>query len=178
MRMGYRKRMGATALAAFGLLAAQPALAQRCIAPQDVTDTGIYAVPILAEGFRASCTPYLAEDGFFATRGEAFVAPYASVQSDRWPGAFRTFMALANGREDDGTAAMLSDLPPETLRPIVDAFLAQKIGEEIKPGDCPKIEQAMELLAPLPPENFGGLLTFILDVTDVKEPDICPAEQP
>ena len=36
----------------------------------------------------------------------------------------------------------------------------------------------MELLAPLPPENFGGLLTFILDVTDVKEPDICPAEQP
>ncbi|MDQ0565196.1 hypothetical protein [Qipengyuania citrea] len=164
--MGYRKRMGAAALAAFGLLAAQPALAQRCIAPQDVTDTGIYAVPILAEGFRASCTPYLAEDGFFATRGEAFVAPYASIQSDRWPGAFRTFMALANGREDDGTAAMLSDLPPETLRPIVDAFLAQKI------------EQAMELLAPLPPENFGGLLTFILDVTDVKEPGICPAEQP
>ena len=85
MRMGYRKRMGAAALAAFGLLA-QPALAQRCIAPQDVTDTGIYAVPILAEGFRASCTPYLAEDGFFATRGEAFVAPYASIQSDRWPG--------------------------------------------------------------------------------------------
>ena len=32
MRMGYRKRMGAAALAAFGLLAAQPALAQRCIA--------------------------------------------------------------------------------------------------------------------------------------------------
>ena len=24
----------------------------------------------------------------------------------------------------------------------------------------------MELLAPLPPENVGGLLTFILDVTD------------
>ena len=116
MRMGYRKRMGAAALAAFGLLAAQPALAQRCIAPQDVTDTGIYAVPILAEGFRASCTPYLAEDGFFATRGEAFVAPYASIQSDRWPGAFRTFLALANGREDDGTAAMRSDLPPDRRR--------------------------------------------------------------
>ena len=35
----------------------------------------------------------------------------------------------------------------------------------------------MELLAPLPPENLGGLLTFILDVTDVKEPAICETEK-
>ena len=42
----------------------------------------------------------------------------------------------------------------------------------------PVIERAMELLAPLPPENLGGLLTFILDVTDVKEPAICETENP
>ena len=176
--MGMRRnsRIVTTFMTAIALVQAQSALAQACLAPDDVTDAGIYAIPVVADGFRDSCTPHLAADGFFATQGEDFVAPYSAMQSEHWPGTLRVFLALAASDGTDERADALGELPADALRPLVDAFLAQKIGEEIKPKDCSKIERAMELLAPLPPENLGGLLTFILDVTGVKEPTICDAE--
>mgnify|MGYP003728415201 CR=1 FL=1 len=70
-------KIAAGAVASIGLLHAQAAFAQQCIAPEDLTDAGIYAVPVIAEGFSASCTPYLESDGFFASRGGEFVAPGA-----------------------------------------------------------------------------------------------------
>jgi hypothetical protein len=175
-------KIAAGAVASIGLLHAQAAFAQQCIAPEDLTDTGIYAVPVMVEGFAATCTPYLEPDGFFAQRGAEFVAPYTAMQSESWPGTLRVFMNFATRGGEDAAAsersAMFRSLPPETLRPLVDAFLAQKIGEEIKPGDCAKIERAMELLAPLPPENFGGLLTFVLDVSKVRDPQVCDPDRP
>ncbi|MBW3168429.1 hypothetical protein [Qipengyuania flava] len=170
-------KLSTALVAAIALCQAQVAHAQACLAPDDVTDAGIYAIPVVADGFRASCAPHLAADGFFATQGADFVAPYSAMQNERWPGTLRVFLALAAGGGADEQADALGELPGDALRPIVDAFFAQKIGEEIKPQDCSKIERAMELLAPLPPENLGGLLTFILDVTDVKEPAICETEK-
>jgi hypothetical protein len=175
-------KIAAGAVASIGLLHAQAAFAQQCIAPEDLTDAGIYAIPVIAEGFAASCTPYLESDGFFASRGEEFVAPYAAMQTESWPGTLRVFMSFATSAQEDGTASERSEvfgsMPPEALRPFVDAFLAQKIGEEIKPDDCAKIERAMELLAPLPPENFGGLLTFVLDISKVRDPQVCDPDRP
>lgn len=175
-----RKAVGLGAV--IGLLHAQAAHAQQCITPEDLTDAGIYSVPVLAEGFETSCAPHLAEHGFFATRGDEFVAPYAAMQEERWPGTRRAFLLLgASGGDDEADVEgmeLLASLDPDALRPLVDAFLAQKIGEEIKPEDCPRIEQVMELLAPLPPENFGGLLTFILEVSGVNEPQVCETGRP
>lgn len=79
------------------------------------------------------------------------------------------------GAEADEMMAMFQTLPPETVRPLFDAVIEQKVAEEIKVGDCAKIERGVELLSPLPPENVGGLITFLLDVAKVDNPKVCPA---
>ncbi len=178
--MAKSRKAAIAVLAGIGLLQAPVAFAQDCIAKQDLTDATIYAVPVLIEGFQATCSAHLAPNGFFAKKGKAFVAPYAAMQADRWPGTMRAVMAFATkgGKQADdaGMTEIFQSMPPETLRPFVDAILSQKFGESLKPSDCGKVERAMELLAPLPPENVGGLLTFVLDMTGAKEPSICQAD--
>ena len=180
MQSATGRKMITAAVASLALLQAQAASAQECIAPQDLTDAAIYAVPVIANGFRASCSAQLSPNGFFATQGQAFVAPYEAMQAERWPGAMRAVMAFATSGKDQLDDAsmreMVQDLPPEALRPFVDAILAQKLGESIKPADCGKIERAMELLSPLPPENLGGLLTFVMDVTGNRQPAVCDVD--
>ena len=54
----------------------------------------------------------------------------------------------------------------------------QMIAEEIKPATCGDIEAVLPLLAPLPPENYGGLMSTILGlVADGEDKlQICPAQ--
>ncbi|MEE3156514.1 MAG: hypothetical protein VX309_13445 [Pseudomonadota bacterium] len=72
-------KLSTALVAAIALCQAQVAHAQACLAPDDVTDAGIYAIPVVADGFRASCAPHLAADGFFATQGADFVAPSSAI---------------------------------------------------------------------------------------------------
>jgi hypothetical protein len=78
----------------------------------------------------------------------------------------------AGGNEDMG--AMLAALPEDALRPFVDALVGQMIAGEIKPDSCGKIERGLELLSPLPAENVGGLVAFIVELSNRKSPPICP----
>ena len=79
-------------------------------------------------------------------------------------------------RKGAAELAVLAVLAIVALVAFVDAILAQKLGESIKPADCGKIERAMELLSPLPPENLGGLLTFVMDVTGNRQPAVCDVD--
>ena len=73
---------------------------------------------------------------------------------------------------------MIAALPESSLRPFVDGLVGQMIAGEIKPDSCDKIERGMELLSPLPPENIAGLLAFVAELSDIKNPEICPANPP
>jgi hypothetical protein len=57
-------------------------------------------------------------------------------------------------------------------------MVGQMIAGEIKPENCGKIERAIELLDPLPAENYVGLVTFIIELIELKNPSICPANPP
>lgn len=165
-------------LALLALTQAQAAQAQSCLEPQDLNDAIIYSMPVLVETFERSCGASLREDGFFATRGEEFVAPYLAMQSERWPGALRLLKVFAGTDEDAREATALFDaLPEEALRPFVDGIVAQMVGKEIKQKDCSRIERGVELLSPLPPENVGGLLTFIVEMAGKKEPRLCSRDE-
>lgn len=182
-----RDRIIARALApalAFGALAsAQAAHAQQaaCVNPSDLSDAVVYAMPIAFDATRTACANRLSRDGFIARQGESYIATFRSGQDKAWPGAFRflkTFMA-----EDGAPAAgdgmdiqaMLSAMPAETLRPFVDALVGQMIAEEIKGDSCDKIERGMELVSPLPTANVGGLVAFIVELSGMKNPELCPA---
>ncbi|WP_374405742.1 hypothetical protein [Pelagerythrobacter sp.] len=171
-------RTAASALALAGL--AQPALAQTadCVNQADVEQAAIYAMPSLYAGFTARCAASLPTDGFIATRGEAFIAPYRQRQSAAWPGAkalLDTFASSGKASSEIGEiSSLLGTMPDEALRPFVDALVQQKLAEDIKLQDCGKVERAIELLSPLPPENTGGLVAMLLDFAGVKNPPLCP----
>lgn len=175
------KRVLAPALAFVALASATTAQAQQqtCVAAADLADTVLYAMPIAYDAVGTSCASQLKRDGFMAKGGDAFIAKFRAKQGSAWPGAFRllkTFMAKdAAGEAASGTdmTAMIAALPEESLRPFVDGLVGQMIAGEIKPDSCSKIERGMELLSPLPVENVARLMTFISEVADLKDPQIC-----
>ncbi len=148
--------------------------------PADLNDTITYAMPIAYDAAMATCSKNFAPNGFMMTKGTNFAARFRAKQNASWPGAFRLlkiFVASEAGGGAEagagGFGAMLESLPPETLRPLVDAYLQQTIAGEIKPDSCGKIERAVSLISPLPVENVAGLATFIAEMAEVKNPPIC-----
>jgi hypothetical protein len=168
-------------LALAALLGAEAAQAQQqaCVKSADLSDAVVYAMPIAFDATRTTCANRLSRSGFIATRGEAYIAQFRAGQERAWPGALRllkTYMAQPDNAGADGgmdVGAMLSGMPDEALRPFVDALVGQLIAEEIKGDSCGKIERGLELVSPLPVENVGGLVAFLAELTDLKNPPIC-----
>lgn len=177
-------KMIAPVIALAALASAQTAQAQQqaCVNPADLSDAVVYAMPIAYDAARTACINRLSKNGFMASKGDAFIAPYRTAQNNAWPGALRVIKAFAadNAKGAEGAAgadmgAIFGSMPENALRPFVDAFVGQMIAEEIKPASCNKIERGLELVSPLPVSNVGGLVTFIADLTDLKNPALCPA---
>ncbi|OZA92956.1 MAG: hypothetical protein B7X57_06585, partial [Erythrobacter sp. 34-65-8] len=135
--------LGLAALAQHQVAFAQ-AGAQACIAQADVSDAVVYAMPILTKAVQTKCEGTLSSSGFMARKGTAFVAPYLKQQPAAWPGALRMLSQFA-GTDKDGAEmmAMFGSLPAETVRPLFDAIIEQKVAEEIKVADCGKIERGV-----------------------------------
>lgn len=174
-------RFVAPALALAALATSQTALAQSqaCVAPADMSDAVVYAMPIAFDAARNACANRLSGDGFMATRGDAYIAPFRAGQDQAWAGAFRflkTFMAkdgAAQGGSSADMAAMIESMPEDALRPFVDALVGQMIAAEIKGDSCTKIERGLQLLSPLPTDNVGGLVAFIAELAELKDPPVC-----
>lgn len=177
------RRFIAPALGFAALTSSQAAMAQQqaCVAPTDLSDAVVYAMPIAYDAARNACANRLSRDGFMAMNGDAYIAPFRDGQSKAWAGAFRflkTFMDKDGGGQGavgGDMGAMLASMPEEALRPFVDALVGQMIAAEIKGDTCGKIERGMELLSPLPRENMGGLIAFLAEMTDMKNPPVCAA---
>ena len=176
-------RLIAPALALTALATSQTALAQQqaCVAPADLSDAVVYVMPIAFDAAQTACANRLSRDGFMATGGETYISQFRSGQDKAWPGAFRflkTFMDKDNGGDSgsqDQMGAMLASMPEEALRPFVDALVGQMIAAEIKGDACGQIERGLELFSPMPVENVGGIVAFIAELTDLKNPPVCGA---
>ena len=71
--------------------------------------------------------------------------------------------------------AMFAALPDNSVRPLVDAMIAQKIGEEIKPDQCGNVERGMQLASVMNPRDSGAMIAFVMAMAKPKNPPICPA---
>ena len=172
-------RMIAPMLALAALATAQGAQAQQraCVNAADFADGVIYAMPLAFDATRTACANRLDRSGFIATRGDAYIADFRAGQNRAWPGALRllkTFMEKpGDSTPEADMSAIIANLPDDALRPFVDALVGQMIAKEIKGDSCGKIERVLELVSPLPTENVGGLVAFIAEVTELKDPPIC-----
>lgn len=172
-------RFIAPVLALGALASAQTAQAQQsCVAPADLSDTIIYAMPIAYDASLQACTKQFSMDGYMQNGGADFVEQFRAQQDAAWPGMFRLIKVFMSegGKAKSKSAdmsAMLSALPEDAIRPFIDAIVAQKIAEEIKPQSCETIERTAELLSPLPADNIAQLVTLLASQADLKEPEIC-----
>lgn len=175
MTKSWTLKSAAAALAMCALAQPQMAMAQECVEQADLSDAIIYAMPLIGDAFSETCSGELSDQGFMATKGDEFLAPYRAKQDATWPGALRLLKAFGDkGKGPDGMSEMIGSLPESALRPFVDAVIVTMVGKEIKPKDCSKIERGVALVAPLPEDNVGDLVAFMMDMADVKNPPLCP----
>ncbi|MFZ1741916.1 MAG: hypothetical protein WAT93_03630 [Pontixanthobacter sp.] len=162
------------------LFTAQVASAQSCIKQQDLADAVVFTMPIAYQTFSEKCAGQLAQDGFVAREGDAFAAGFSGLQDDTWPGAYSFFKSLPQKESgEDEMSDLFDNLPAEVMRPIFELIIAEKLSGEIKVQDCSKIEQIIEPLGPLPPENFGTLVARIFNLIPGKSgPEICRENAP
>ncbi len=161
----------ASVLGMTALLSAQAAQAQNaCIMPEDAGDMVLYLMPIAYDGALKSCKNEFTEDSFLpSAEGRDFIEKFRAKQDETWGGTYRAaqvFMA-SQGGDDSGMGDILGSMDENALRPFADALIGQMIAEEIKPDSCGKIDRGIELLSPLPAENVGGLVSFILEMVDL-----------
>lgn len=150
-----------------------------CIAPEDAADAVTYLMPTAYESTLRKCQNQFSTDSFLMSdSGRNFADQFRALQEDSWPGPYR-FIQVFIAQESDGdqgVANIVESLKPDELRPIVDVLFGQIISEEIKDDTCDKIDEAVELLSPLPAQNVGGLVAFILEQVEIKDPPICGAD--
>ena len=170
------------ALAIAALAVSQTAAAQDkagCLSEREISQLAVYAVPSVVEGVRGKCGRTLSSGGYLAKNGDSFVAKYAALQNESWPGAKSAITKFATAKttnkEDADTFAMVASLPDDAVRPLVDAMIAQKIGEEIIVADCSKVERGIQLLSPLGARDSGALVGFIFALVKPEDAAICPA---
>lgn len=167
--------IAAGALAGMALLTGQAAQAQqtRCVDPRDLSDAVVYTMPSLVDAYRTKCAATMSGKGFLAREGERFSARFAALADRSWPGAYRLLESFAATGTNRDLVQAFEQLPPETLRLVVDTIVIQKVAQEIKVKDCARIDRGVELLAPLPVENVGGLISFIVEMAGVENPSLC-----
>lgn len=185
MRLPLKRFPAFAALAAAAALIpaeaqAQQAAAKACLTEREVAQMAIYAVPSVVEGVRGKCAAKLSKSGFLATKGNEFAAKYAALQNETWPVAKAGVLKFV-GTPKTGAAkandpiAMFAALPDDAVRPLVDAMIAQKIGEAVKPEHCVNVERGMQLASVMNPRDSGAMIAFVMAMTKPTNPPICAA---
>lgn len=171
--------LAAAALAALIPAQVQAQAAKACLTEREVAQMAIYSLPAVVEGVRGKCSARLSKTGFLATRGDTFAQKYAALQGESWPVAKSAILKYVGGKPGAAMAndpiAMFAALPDESVRPLVDAMIAQKVGEAVRPEHCGSVERGMQLASVMNPRDSGAMIGFVLAMTKPKNTPICPA---
>jgi hypothetical protein len=178
--MAFEKRI--LAAAAGAVLALQPAVAAaqqaQCITEDEVSAIAIYSVPSLLQSVRLRCGTQLSASGYLARGSDTLAARYAALQAGVWPkarsGMMKVLASKATGEGRQGLE-MITRLPDESVRPVVDALIVQELSPKIAAGDCWKIERIIEAMAPIDPEVAGTLLGAVVGVVQPEQLPVCRA---
>jgi hypothetical protein len=170
-------------LLAAALLAAPPTPAPRpappppCFTRAEVTDLTLFLLPALLNGAAEQCRPSLPAGAYLLNGGRA-LSQRLMADTSHGPGAVSAIRKIAG----DSIPAALT---PETLRGLAVDMLGKQLLASVKPADCGALNEAAELLAPLPPENIGGLIAVGIAFGASKasksgalKVSICPAPPP
>ena len=131
-----------------------------CITRDQFRNAALFVLPDVIEGIGEVCRPALGATGNLTSEGPALIARYRALQPQAWVSARGALALIPN------VPAAMRNLPDDALKPFVAGMAKQMIKQAVKPADCSNWDQAVHLLAPLPPENMAGLITVLAEAFD------------
>lgn len=171
----------AAALATAAVPVAAQAQAGACVTESEVSSLALYATPHAIRGVRSRCGAQLSPQGWLQSRSATMTQRYAALGTEAWPRAKRALLIFATSKTSGTPEAremseLVTQLPDEAVRPMIDAVIQQKVAEGVKPSSCRSVERVLEVVSRLDPRDATALLGVVLSMVDLKEPKICPAE--
>ena len=170
------KKLTGAAIALWMGMAATTAQAAAEEAKPCLTETEAQALitavlPDVLQQVGRTCSNVLPESAILRGGLPPFVARYQAPADLAWPQALNALTKI--GGKD------IAGVDPRLLRPMMGPMLATTIANDIKPRDCPTINRAVELMAPLPPANTAGLVVLLASAASKDKKDspltICPS---
>lgn len=165
--------LAAALLAAPPAPPAKPAAPPPCLTRAEVTDLTLFLLPALLDGAAEQCRASLPAGAYLLTGGHA-LSQRLLADTSHGPGAVGAIRKIAGD-------SLPRELSPDTLRGLAHDMLGKAVFAEVKPADCGAINEAAELLAPLPAQNIGGLIAIGISIAGRKTGksganiSICPA---
>lgn len=130
-----------------------------CLTPAEFTAVSSYAMPAIIDGTVQRCGSSLSPDSFLRRKGPDLVQRYAVLKPRTWPGAKAAFLKIGAGNGGD-MANMLRSMPDTSLQPMLDAFVAGAVSQQLPLQRCGAVNRVVELLSPLPPESTAELIAL------------------
>ena len=107
-------------------------------------------------------------------------ARYTAQQNAAWPKARSALLKIVTNASKtgnaNGTLGMLSQIPGETMRPLVDALIVQEAANRTEIAQCAKVDKLAAALAPLDPKDAANLLGTMFAVFEPNHPLLCAAK--
>lgn len=137
--------------------------AKPCLTEGEAQSLITAVLPDIFQQVGRTCSGALAENATLRGGLPPLLARYQGPADNAWPQALAAF-AKIGGKEVAG-------LDPRLLRPMVGPMIGTMIADDIKPRDCPTIDRAVELMAPLPPANTAGLIVLMAETASKDKKD-------
>ncbi len=171
-----RKTISAVA-ASFALCvttSAQAADTASCITQQEMDGIITYFLPRVLNQVEQKCSAVLPGDSYVRTSVPSLVTQFESRKQAAWPLAKSAFLKL--GKSDGKEIAGMSD---DVLRPLIDEMVSTRLSIPIKPSTCGDVNDLIEALSPLSPEQTVHLASTVMTVAsrDGKTILPCPREE-
>jgi hypothetical protein len=149
-----------------------------CLDRTDVNEITYFLLPIGLDGLADKCRAALPANAFLLNGGHALSARLAAEGGTHSRGAMAALAKLSGDK-------MPASISQATITQLFREMMRGEFIDKLKPADCADINEAAELLAPLPPENIGGLVRLLIrfagsDRQTGKHEDIriCPSPAP
>jgi hypothetical protein len=163
-------------LALLGAQAGQAAEPPRCLTRAQINDATLFVLPSVLDALATKCRAALPANAYLLNGGQALSRRLTATSGDHWQGAVSIVARLARKKQ------FPTDISPDTARALIRDALTNEALNKLKAADCGRINEALDILAPLPPENIGRIVALFIDIGGESDrakgksgpPPICP----
>lgn len=153
--------------------------AKPCLTEAEAEAITLVALPELIRGTGIACAATLPPNALLRQPSSALVGKYQAAADASWPAA-RTALAKVSPPE------IASVLQTDYARPMLTGMLSGALVGKVNTSNCVPIDRAINLLAPLPPQNTAAIVVMFFQLVSADkakkaEPSplpICPMSKP